>query len=234
MKTLSVVVLCYHAGNSIIQFFEKLEHLLKNMRIDYEVIMVANDFADSKDKTKEIVAELSKSRSKVKALTEIKQGMMGWDMMQGMKASNGNAICVIDGDGQFPIESIREAYELLIEKNLDLVKTYRYNRKDGLYRWVISMVYNFLFCLLYPGLRAKDINSKPKLISREAFEQMDLKSTDWFIDAEIMILVRKLKLRFEEIPIVFEKNTSRSSFVNFHAVFEFIKNLFRYRFGKTS
>ncbi len=229
MIELSIVVLCYHSGKSILPFFNQLEELLVEMAVDYEIILVANDFADSKDETKEIVKKLSASRTKVKTITKIKEGMMGWDMLQGMNASKGKYICVIDGDGQFPIESIQQTYEYIKTSTLDMVKTYRETRHDGLYRYIISNGYNIVFNILFPRLNSKDVNSKPKILTSEAYNKMELKSTDWFIDAEIMLQARKLNLRFEELPIVFKANISRKSFVKVSAIIEFIINLIKYR-----
>jgi hypothetical protein len=58
---------------------------------------------------------------------------------------------------------------------------------------------------------------------------MDLQATDWFIDAEIMIPARKLKLKIEKIPVVYSANESRKSFVRVGAILEFIINLIKYR-----
>ena len=229
MTDLSIVILCYHSGITIKPFFADLELLLKGASVDYEIVLVANDFANSKDQTIEIVKELARGKPNVKTVCKIKQGMMGWDMIQGFNASTGNYICVIDGDGQFPLESILNVYNIIKTKQLDLVKTYRDQRFDGKYRFVISKVFNFLFKILFPGLNSKDINSKPKIMTRHVYSKMNLQSTDWFIDAEIMIRARELKLNISEIPVVFSANESRKSFVRFTAISEFIFNLIVYR-----
>ena len=232
MTELSVVVLCYHSGKSILSFFNELESILDESSIDYEIILVANDFAESKDQTIEIVKQLAKGRSRVSPICKVKQGMMGWDMIQGLDATKGNYICVIDGDGQFPIDSILKVYHKIKATKVDLVKTYRKQRNDGLYRFFISKVYNILFKLLFPGLNSKDVNSKPKIMSRNAYAKMNLQSTDWFIDAEIMINAKKMNFKIMEIPISFSANESRKSFVQIGAILEFINNLFIYKYRK--
>lgn len=229
MTDLSVVVLCYHSGETILPFFNELETLLNDANIDYEIILVANDFQHSKDQTIRIVKKLAEGRPRVKPVCKIKQGMMGWDMLQGMNISIGKYICVIDGDGQFPIDSVLKVYDKIKTNGYDLVKTYRDQRHDGIYRVIISSIYNFLFKLLFPGLLSKDVNSKPKILTRKSYSQMALESTDWFIDAEIMIYASKLKLDIAEIPIVFSANESRKSFVRAGAIIEFIFNLIKYR-----
>lgn len=229
MNDLSVVILCYHSGKTIKPFFANLELLLKEAAIDYEIVLVANDFAHSKDQTIDIVNELAQGKPNVKTVCKIKQGMMGWDMIQGLNASTGKYICVIDGDGQFPLDSILKVYNRILTGKFDLVKTYRDQRHDGVYRFIISRIYNSLFRTLFPGLNSKDINSKPKIMTRQVYSNMNLQSTDWFIDAEIMLHARELKLNISEIPVIFSANESRKSFVRFGAIIEFIFNLIKYR-----
>lgn len=229
---LSVVVLCYHSGKTVLHFFIELENLLKRMDVEYEIVLVANDFYDSKDETANIVKRLALNNPKVHPVTKIKDGMMGWDMLQGMENCSGKYICVIDGDGQFPIESIQMIFSEIKKHNYDIVKTYRAKRYDGLYRFMLSIIYNLIFNFLYPGLHSKDVNSKPKIMSKEIYSKLDLQSTGWFIDAEIMIKARKLKLGIKEIPITFSANESRKSFVKFGAILEFIWNLVQYKFKK--
>ena len=185
MTELSVVVLCYHSGKTILPFFNKLREVLENLHVEYEIVLVANDFAESKDETIEIVAQLALDQPRVKPVTLIKEGMMGWDMLQGMNSCSGKYICVIDGDGQFPIESVAEVYSVIKDSDFDIVKTYRVKRHDGSYRIFLSSVYNLLFTLIYPGLHSKDVNSKPKILTRDVYSRLNLQSTDWFIDAEI-------------------------------------------------
>jgi glycosyltransferase involved in cell wall biosynthesis len=232
MVELSVVVLCYHSGKTIVPFFQNLEKLLENLQVGYEIVLVANDFADSKDDTINIVNELAYNHPNVKPVIKIKEGMMGWDMLQGMNSCNGEYICVIDGDGQFPIDSVSEVYKIIKSTGFDIVKTYRQKRDDGFYRKILSWFYNLIFCMLYPGLHSKDVNSKPKILTKEVYSKLNLQSTDWFIDAEIMINARKLNLKITEIPITFSANESRKSFVKFGAIVEFLLNLIKYKFKK--
>lgn len=101
-----------------------------------------------------------------------------------------------------------------------------------MYRFLISNIYNFIFNLLFPGLNSKDVNSKPKIFTHEVYLKMNLKSTDWFIDAEIMIEARRMNLRIDELPIEFSQNESRKSFIRIGAILEFCWNILKYRFKK--
>ena len=70
-----------------------------------------------------------------------KEGHMGWDMRSGLEISQGNVIIVIDGDLQFNSNLVFKVYDELKYNNLDLCKTYRVEREDGIYRSVISKIF---------------------------------------------------------------------------------------------
>lgn len=229
---LSVVILCFRSGAGVVDFIKKAEDLTRSLTDSYELVLVANYIEGSGDRTRDYVLKIAEENPRCVALCKPKEGMMGWDMRSGMDAATGKYICVIDGDGQFPIESISACFEEIRGGKYDLVKTYRTKRGDGAYRRCISKVYNFLFGLMFPGINSKDANSKPKILKASAYDQMSLQSDDWFIDAEIMLNARDKNMTFKELPIEFYELEGRTSFVKPAAIWEFIKNLFNYRFGK--
>lgn len=227
---LSVVILCYRAGNSAREFVPRIIKTLKNAKIiNYEVILTANYHKNSADITPKVAADLASGDKRIKYVAKVKEGMMGWDMRSGLNLARGKYIAVIDGDGQVLTRDIIKIYKKIKRENYDIVKTYRVERGDSLWRKLISFFFNVLFGIFFPGLNARDVNSKPKIISRNAFEKLKLSSNDWFIDAEIMIQARRLKLKVGEIPTVFLGLTGRRSFVNLTTVIEFIVNLLKYR-----
>jgi glycosyltransferase involved in cell wall biosynthesis len=226
---LSVIILCYRSGESIIEFSRLTQQCVESINVPYEIVLVGNYFENSGDNTKEIVEKIAANDSHFKAICRPKEGMMGWDMREGLSHASGNFLCVIDGDGQFPIGSIKECYKNIKKGDYDIVKSYRSVRNDGFYRRFISSIYNLLFKILFPNYPIHDVNSKPKIISKVAYDKMILTSNDWFIDAEIMINARRLKLSFFEFPVEFAKLEGRMSFVKFQAIIEFLTNLIRFK-----
>lgn len=226
----SIAVLCYGAGSDIVPFVEALHEIMSLYAPPWEIVLVGNYWPDRPGETPRIVRGLAARLERVRALVEPKEGGMGWDMKMGLDACRGRYIGVIDGDGQFPVEAIFSCFAKIEMDDLDFVKTYRVYRSDGLYRKVISSLYNTVFRLLFPAYRGyRDANAKPKILRREAYERMDLRSTDWFLDAEIVLEALQLGLRLYEIPIRFKSLRGRESFVRPGAIFEFAKNLIRYR-----
>ena len=226
---LSVVVLAYRSAATIRSFIDSLVDSLEKEKLSWEIVLVGNYFEGVGDQTPEVVRGIAVRDSRIKAVAEIKKGMMGWDMKSGLQAATGKKLAVIDGDGQMPSIDVIRVYQLMKTNGLDLAKTYRAKRNDSSYRRLISVGYNILFKLLFPGINAWDMNSKPKIMTREFYEKMNLESNGWFIDAEIMIFARRLHAKIGEVETVFLSMDSRSSFVKPLSILEFLANLFWYR-----
>ena len=122
---LSVVVLAYRSGETLREFVDSLVCLLDQEETEWEMVLVGNHFSGDGDQTPGIVKELAKCHPRIKAVTQIKKGMMGWDMKSGLEATTGKTLSVIDGDGQMPCEDIIRIYRKLVDERLDLAKTYR-------------------------------------------------------------------------------------------------------------
>ncbi len=226
---ISVVVLAYRSEATITSFVDSLVDSLEEEKLLWEIVLVGNYFEGVGDQTPEVVRSIASKDSRIKAVAEIKKGMMGWDMRSGLQAATGRTLAVIDGDGQMPSSDVIRVYQLMKTNGLDFAKTYRAKRNDGSYRRLISVVYNILFKLLFPGINAWDMNSKPKIMTREFYEQVHLESNGWFIDAEIMIFARRLHSKIGEIETVFFSMDTRPSFVKPLSILEFLGNLFWYR-----
>ena len=66
-------------------------------------------------------------------------------------------------------------------------------------------------------------------MTREVYSQMSLHSDGWFVDAEIMILARRMNLNIGELGTDFSCLINRQSFVTISSIFEFLGNLARFR-----
>ena len=226
---ISVVVLAYRSAATITNFVDSLIDSLEKENLLWEIVLVGNYCGGAGDQTPEVVRGIAARDSRIKPVVKIKKGMMGWDMKSGLQAATGKFLAVIDGDGQMPSSDVIRVYQLMKTNGLDLAKTCRTKRDDGSYRRLVSVGYNILFKLLFPGINAWDINSKPKIMTREFYEKVHLESNGWFIDAEIMIFARRLHAKIGEIKTVFLSIDSRPSFVKPLSILEFLGNLFWYR-----
>ena len=68
------------------------------------------------------------------------------------------------------------------------------------------------------------------MFSRATYDKLNLRSDDWFIDAEIMIQAERLGLAIGELPTTFNPlEREGGSFVKVPTLFEFVRNLIKYR-----
>lgn len=236
----SMAVLCYGADEEIVAWVEGLHHIFCQFAFRWEIVLVANQWAGQDPRAAEIAHELAARLPDVRVVAVPKEGGMGFDARSGLDACRGRYIGLIDGDGQCPMEAVFSCYAKIKSEDLDVVKTFRVSRRDGIWRGIVSKLFNRFFRLLFPGYLAmdgsplQDVNAKPKILRREIYEQMKLSSDDWFLDAEMMIQAMQLGCRVYEVPIVFESLEERKSFVGLPTLWEFVSNLLRARFGKNS
>ena len=218
----SIVILCYQSGEFVKEFVRKTIECLDQSGIyGYEIILIGNYHRGKKDPTPSFIHDLAERDPRIKYSTVPKQGMMGWDMKSGLSMADGDYVAVIDGDGQMPVCDLVNVYNKIISTKADLVTTYREIRGDGLFRKFISYIYNFSFRVLFPGLGCRDINSKPKIFRKASLRKLNLLDDGWFIDGEMMIQARRLKLKIVEIPTEFKRlESNRSSFINIITCFQ--------------
>jgi glycosyltransferase involved in cell wall biosynthesis len=229
---LSAIVLCYRAGHAAPRLLDPLSELLAGSGVSHELVLVANYHPDGGDPTPDVVTSWAAGRPNVRVVSRPKEGAMGWDMRSGFEASTGSTLIVLDGDEQNPVEDVLRMYQQMKHANADVYKGRRVVRDDGPYRRVISAGFNLLFRLLFRTGGITDINGKPKALTRDAYEQLNLRADDWFIDSEIVLESRRLGLTIGELPVVFRENPERASFVKPSAIVEFLRNMLRYRLGR--
>jgi glycosyltransferase involved in cell wall biosynthesis len=226
---LSAIVLGYRAGGSLLRVAEPLRAELEASGVPYELVLVANYWPGRDDETPAVAEEFARAHDRVRVVARPKEGAMGWDMRSGFEAARGEVLIALDGDAQNPVSDVLRMYRALRETGSDVMKGRRVLRHDGPYRRLVSVTYNVLFRVFFGTRGLWDINGKPKAITRAAYERLDLRSDDWFIDAEIVLGARALGLTTRELPVEFFRNADRASLVRPSAIWEFARNMVRVR-----
>ena len=126
MKKLSIVVPCYNEEEAIPYFYEEINTVSKEMKNDFEFIFV-ND--GSKDKTIDIVKDLSKKDKRVKYIHFLRNFGKEAAMLAGLELSSGDYVTIMDADLQEPPSLLPEMVRLIEEENYDCVGTRRVTRK---------------------------------------------------------------------------------------------------------
>ena len=224
--TISIVIPFYNEEEA---FQETLDPLLKELevsKVTYELILVDNG---SWDKTGYLIDQAMIKNPRLKKVCVDKNEGYGWGIINGLKSTTGNYVGFICGDGQITARDVVKTVQFAIKENYNLVKVQRKKRKDGFLRVVVTRIYNWIVPYIF-SLKTRDINGTPKIFSRELYEQLDLQSKDWFIDAEIMIKSDILGVHFQELPVTFNARKKGASHVSvLKAILEFVKNVYQFK-----
>jgi glycosyltransferase involved in cell wall biosynthesis len=222
---LSITIPFYNEGENVRLVVTHLVSEFEKEEFTYELVLVNNG---SSDKTGQLISEMIQKYPCVKAIhIEQNQGY-GGGILTGLENCSGRYIGYVWGDEQVLAKDVVHVFKKLQDEKLDLCKANRIIRHDGLKRKIISRVYNRIFSLFFP-VNTTDVNGCPKIFKRERYDEFQIGSRDWFIDAEIMIKSQRLHFKIGEVPIVFYQRKSGTSNVRFSTILEFIRNLCKYK-----
>ncbi len=163
---ISVVVPIYNEEGSIPGLFEELRQTLKGLKSSYEIIFI-NDGStdDSLKKLKELekvtIIDLNRNYGQAVALDA------------GFKASRGDIVVSLDGDGQNDPRDIPKLIEKLEKEDLDVVAGWRKNRKDRGYVCFITFMARFLRRLFIKD-EVHDSGCTLRIYRREAVKSLDI------------------------------------------------------------
>jgi len=143
-KKLSVVVACYRDNESIPILYERLTSALSSSRYDYEIIFV-NDSSPLNDE--EVIARLCYHDNHVVGISHSRNFGSQSAFVSGMDLSTGDAVVLMDGDGQDPPEVIAE-FIAKWEEGFDVVYGRRIKRVAPFY----MQVFYKLFYRIFHGL----------------------------------------------------------------------------------
>ena len=225
---LSIAMIFYNEEKNAAGAIEKLATTGGLKIPDYEIIAVDNGSIDS---TAKILKTIAEKNPHVKIATVAKNVGYGFGATTGLANCSGRYIGYIDGDGQFDPESTVMAYKKMCAENLDVCKAYRIIREYDFTRKFLSFGFNILLQFMF-GVSCHDINGKPKIMRREVFESLMLKSKDWFIDSEIILKSTELGYKLGDVPTTYKKRGEGKSSVRIGTALEFAKNIITYRIFK--
>lgn len=232
LPDISLVIPCYNEEEVLENTITRLVRVFKAVDAKLELILVDNGSSDS---TGEIIDQMTEGGFPIKKVRiDINEGY-GNGILMGLPACTGPWVGFTCADGQVEAEDVLKVYEIAAKaKHPHLVKVRRRFRMDGFTRKVISSIYNYGTLILFGGLQSIDINGNPKIIPSSYLKQMNLESRDWFLDAEIMIKAKALKLPVLEINVFAQMREGGVSHVKAGTCWEFAANLLKYRFGKAN
>lgn len=194
--TLSVFFPAYYDEKNIGKVVDKAVEVLEKLKLkDYEVTIIEDG---SPDKTGEVCNALAARYEKVKVIHhEVNRGY-GATLYEGFTSAKNDYVFYTDGDNQFDLEELKKLIALIHYS--DIVVGFRKKKQYSTYRKFTSLVYNYVLRYMF-NIDYVDIDCAFKIIKRDLFDKITIKTKDAFIDAEIMIKASLLGYTSTEIGV---------------------------------
>ncbi len=225
----SFVMPCYNEQEAIVYTIPRLVQAFTKVRCRVQLIAVDNG---SKDRTGDVIRELAREYPGiVYHRVETNEGY-GKGILSGIPLCDAPWIGIIPADGQVDAEDVTRLYQATAAAgNWTLGKVRRRFRLDGTWRKLVSISYNLYARALWPSLGSLDLNGTPKILRAVVLRQMDLQSTDWLLDPEIMIKAHYMGIKILELNVFARMRSAGVSHVNPHACWQFFRSLLVFRFS---
>jgi len=208
---LSVFFPAYNDSGTIASMVIRAVKAASGLTPDYEVIVVDDG---SSDATPEIVDELARTYSHVRAVHHPVNRGYGGALQTGFRTATKELIFYTDGDAQYDPDELKALWQHLTPE-ADLVNGYKISRSDPLHRIVIGRVYHHIVKRLF-GLTVRDVDCDFRLMRRRIFEQINLEKTSGVICLEMMKKITDGGFRIVEVPVHhYHRAYGKSQFFNF-------------------
>lgn len=230
----------HNEEENVSRIVKEAEDVLSSMVPDWEIIIVESG---STDNTWEKINEVRKGSERIRAFRQTKREGMGSALRLGYEKSSKDLLFHLEADSPFEIGYFKKALPILFEN--DCVIGFRVgSRKQGfkwsyrnsggmvMIRWAYHVGYNLLL-RLFLGLVVRDANFSFKIFKRKDMRRLNLISKGWFIDAEILLELKRSGILPIEMPIEYKDRTAGSSTVNvltpFHMLYEMVRYMWKNR-----
>jgi glycosyltransferase involved in cell wall biosynthesis len=164
----------------------------------YEILIV--DDASS-DATGEIADKYAADDPRIRVIHHPVNRKLGGTLKTGFAEARGELVLYTDADLPFDMAELAKAVRIIRVYEADIVSAFRFDRTgEGPRRFVYSFIYNHLVRSLF-SLRVRDVNFAFKLIRRDVFEHIELKSEGSFIDVELLARANRVGYRIVQFGV---------------------------------
>jgi glycosyltransferase involved in cell wall biosynthesis len=220
---------CYNEEGNLRYSIPRLCRAFERTGYRLQLVAVNNG---SRDRTGEVIDELAAEYPGIVKVTVEHNIGFGQGIRAGIPVSEAPWVGMVAADGQVDAEDVVRLYEAAVASDGRVfAKVRRRFRMDGVLRKIISVSYNTFVFLLFPRLGSWDINGNPRLLPRWALLDMQLESTNWLLDPEMIIKGHHMGLRVLELNVFARMRGNGLSHVRMTTCWEFFVNLLSFRFS---
>jgi glycosyltransferase involved in cell wall biosynthesis len=164
----------------------------------YEILIVDDA---STDATGEIADKFAADDPRIRVIHHPVNRKLGGTLKTGFAEARGELVLYTDADLPFDMAELAKAVRIIRVYEADIVSAFRFDRTgEGPRRFVYSYIYNHLVRSLF-SLRVRDVNFAFKLIRRDVFEHIELKSEGSFIDVELLARANRIGYRIVQFGV---------------------------------
>ncbi len=193
---LSVVVPAYNEEGNIGLVVREASAFLRRLGLRYEIDVVDDG---SRDGTARVLEVLRRSDPAVRVIRHRRNLGYGAAVRSGLFRARGRHVLLIDGDGQFRIDTLADVWP--VRTQADLVLGYRRPRRDPPWRRAAGWLYSRVFVRLLLGGGYRDVNCGFKLIARRVLDEIELSADGALVSAELLTRARRLGATWIEVPV---------------------------------
>ena len=228
---LSVVIPTFNESYGISRILRALHSSLEELKINFEIILVDDDSPDS---TWKIAADLIEEIPELTVIRRLGSKGLATAVICGWHYSNGRLLGVMDGDGQHPVEVIKDLFNTFSEDRNEVAIASRYLPHGGIKKWALSRRLlsrgaQTLGQLLLPGAigTINDPMSGFFIVKRSIITETELDPVGYKILLEL--LARSQTNKIQEVPYVFLERSSGKSKVALSHYISYLRHLLRLR-----
>ena len=191
MKKISVSLLVFNEKYNLEKTISEAYEELEKLSFEFELWIVDNH---SDDGTDMLLNSLLKKYKNLRYYRQEKNFGYSVNFQTALKLPVSDYKFVIDGDGQYDLEDVKECVKIL-DGGYDILIGIRKPRKDPKIRIFATLILKFLSRIIL-GSNLQDINIGFRCITREAANKINLKYKYNFVGPEIFALsvIKKLKI----------------------------------------
>lgn len=225
IKEISAFFPAYNEEKNIKNTVSRANKVLEKMADKYEILVIDDG---SKDKTREIVKELSSKNNKIKLITHKKNKGYGGAVRSGFQNCKYEWVVFTDSDGQFDFSELPNFISTQRRTEADLVIGYYRKRMVPFIRKLNSTAWQLLIRVLL-GLKVKDIDCGFKLIRKKVLDSMSLTSERGaFISTEFLVKAKQNNFKMVEIPIThYPRKEGEATGADFKVIINSFKDLYQ-------
>jgi glycosyltransferase involved in cell wall biosynthesis len=235
--SISCVIPMYNEEQNVAKILRDAQNIFSNLVSDWEIIIVESGSADG---TWDKIQETIKGNDRIRAFHQERKEGPGSAFRLGHSKCSKELVCHLEADSPFELDCYKRALPILLEN--DFVIGFRIGPREMGYRWsyhlmgkrnsFLRMIYHFMYNLIIRltfDLTVRDVNYSFKIIRREQLRKLSLKSNSWFIDAEMLLELKKNGVLPIEMPIEYRDRTGGISTINLKTPISILKEMLDYR-----